>query len=179
MHLPWSASTPVWVSMSFRVHLVGRLHHNSALAMSGASTSWPFSFIDCRLASRGFALLPLHLLSPCASTCHSTARLAYSIQPYVTSTPYSKFHPVLLAVILVDDGKPDSSHTSKLLWHSVHCTTSWSMYNTTRGMVEVVSMRNLCNICSLTLLWHCFCIVNLRVRHSEANGLVSELKLSS
>ena len=35
MHLPWSASTPLWASMSSRVHFVRRLHPNSALAMNG------------------------------------------------------------------------------------------------------------------------------------------------
>jgi len=47
MHLPWSASTPLWASMSSRVHIVMRLHpigfgHERA----GASVNFVSIFFD-------------------------------------------------------------------------------------------------------------------------------------
>jgi len=83
MHLPWSASTPLWAGMSSKVRFVRRLYPNSALAMSGQAppwTSWVFSLTDSRLASRGFALLPLHL--PCASTFKDSCRSTIQMYQY-------------------------------------------------------------------------------------------------
>ena len=93
MHIPWSASTPLWASMSFRVQFVKRLHPNSALVMNGQTlpwTSWAFS-------SQMF----LHTVASVSLLIsYNSMLLHYSFDKSLTACPHPS-QAFLLAMIII------------------------------------------------------------------------------